>query len=236
MKSMLKVLAAAAVLAFASSAHATVVTLDFDGINTSGPSDAVQILNFYAGGFSGDRTAPGPNFGVTFTPNAIAGCELGQPCSRGDFLASGSPSGPNVMGFNIGGPAIMNVAGGFADLSLSYASELAASVEIWSGLDGGGDLLATIGLLAEPNGSGQPGCERQAILCPFRSARSDFAGVAHSLKFVGVVQSTAFDDITIDANLPTAGVPEPASWALMIGGFALTGAALRRRRAAVYAA
>ena len=29
-----------------------------------------------------------------------------------------------------------------------------------------------------------------------------------------------------------AAVPEPASWALMIGGFALTGAALRRRRAA----
>ena len=29
----------------------------------------------------------------------------------------------------------------------------------------------------------------------------------------------------------TGGVPEPASWALMIGGFGLAGAALRRRRA-----
>jgi hypothetical protein len=29
---------------------------------------------------------------------------------------------------------------------------------------------------------------------------------------------------------PTAAVPEPASWALMIGGFGVTGAALRRRR------
>jgi hypothetical protein len=28
-----------------------------------------------------------------------------------------------------------------------------------------------------------------------------------------------------------AGVPEPASWALMIGGFGLAGASLRRRRA-----
>jgi microcystin-dependent protein len=28
------------------------------------------------------------------------------------------------------------------------------------------------------------------------------------------------------------GVPEPASWALMIGGFGLAGVALRRRRAA----
>ena len=31
---------------------------------------------------------------------------------------------------------------------------------------------------------------------------------------------------------PTAGVPEPATWALMIGGFGMAGAALRRRRAA----
>jgi hypothetical protein len=31
------------------------------------------------------------------------------------------------------------------------------------------------------------------------------------------------------------GVPEPASWALMIGGFGLAGAALRRRKALVAA-
>jgi hypothetical protein len=31
-------------------------------------------------------------------------------------------------------------------------------------------------------------------------------------------------------DLPPAAVPEPASWALMIGGFALAGGALRRRR------
>ena len=31
---------------------------------------------------------------------------------------------------------------------------------------------------------------------------------------------------------PTPGVPEPASWALLISGFGLTGTALRRRRAA----
>ena len=34
---------------------------------------------------------------------------------------------------------------------------------------------------------------------------------------------------TITAGIPTGGVPEPAAWALMIAGFGLTGAALRRR-------
>ena len=32
---------------------------------------------------------------------------------------------------------------------------------------------------------------------------------------------------------PNNAVPEPATWAMMIGGFALAGATLRRRKAAV---
>jgi hypothetical protein len=40
--------------------------------------------------------------------------------------------------------------------------------------------------------------------------------------------TTLVDDFKI-----TAGVPEPATWALMIGGFGLAGAAVRRRRVAL---
>lgn len=43
------------------------------------------------------------------------------------------------------------------------------------------------------------------------------------------------DSTGLSARFSTAGVPEPATWALMIGGFGLAGAALRRRRAAVAA-
>jgi len=42
----------------------------------------------------------------------------------------------------------------------------------------------------------------------------------------------AFDGLTID-DTPIGQVPEPATWAMMIGGFALVGSALRRRRTAV---
>ncbi len=39
------------------------------------------------------------------------------------------------------------------------------------------------------------------------------------------------DNVSVNA-LPGA-VPEPATWAMMIGGFALAGAAMRRRKTAV---
>lgn len=45
------------------------------------------------------------------------------------------------------------------------------------------------------------------------------------------VHTSLFPAGEIRANLAAAAVPEPASWALMIGGFALAGGALRRRTA-----
>ena len=56
-----------------------------------------------------------------------------------------------------------------------------------------------------------------------------------------VTQKTYFSQIATTTGVLTrtvfaaGGVPEPASWALMIGGFGLAGAALRRRRAVVAA-
>ena len=61
------------------------------------------------------------------------------------------------------------------------------------------------------------------------------------LKFSGTFTSLSFTDSTenwhgltigID-SVAGAGIPEPASWALLIAGFGLTGAAMRRRRMAV---
>lgn len=51
-------------------------------------------------------------------------------------------------------------------------------------------------------------------------------GAEFTITSVSVAPYTA----TID---PIGGVPEPASWALLIAGFGLTGAAMRRRRAAL---
>jgi hypothetical protein len=56
------------------------------------------------------------------------------------------------------------------------------------------------------------------------------------IQFSGTPGYMAIDNITVEAGqIFAATVPEPAAWALMIGGFGLAGAALRRRRAAVAA-
>jgi hypothetical protein len=62
------------------------------------------------------------------------------------------------------------------------------------------------------------------------SGASVTAGQSYYLAFHGLSQSdnTAFLD-NVSASV-TPGVPEPASWALMIAGFGMVGAGMRRRR------
>jgi hypothetical protein len=59
------------------------------------------------------------------------------------------------------------------------------------------------------------------------------AGVGSSAQWIWSSSDTsgeAFFSTTITTDALGGGVPEPAAWALMITGFGLTGAALRRRR------
>jgi hypothetical protein len=60
----------------------------------------------------------------------------------------------------------------------------------------------------------------------FRAAGSGWQG--------GSDESWGLDNFTVAASGAGApGVPEPATWAMMIGGFALAGAAMRRRATAL---
>jgi hypothetical protein len=60
----------------------------------------------------------------------------------------------------------------------------------------------------------------------FAAATSVVGGIA----LYGSLDGTPI--ISVDRLPAVPGVPEPASWALLIGGFAMTGATLRRRRGA----
>lgn len=62
-------------------------------------------------------------------------------------------------------------------------------------------------------------------------------GQNYTLRFTGLatVDSTAFiDNVALNVT-PSAAVPEPASWAMLIAGFGFVGAAARRRRTALTA-
>ena len=61
----------------------------------------------------------------------------------------------------------------------------------------------------------------------------DTANPFNSVRFINSVgdgDAFGFDDLTVgDVRQVTGGVPEPATWAMMLLGFGAMGAALRRR-------
>jgi len=80
-----------------------------------------------------------------------------------------------------------------------------------------------------------------SVLAPTADVTLNWGAFFGSLQANNVTSSAAFYDVGFDgdklplvnppSNLPP--IPEPATWALMIGGFALVGLAMRRRKVAV---
>jgi opacity protein-like surface antigen len=129
----------------------------------------------------------------------------------------GASSPPNLA-YDSGGTAEIDTTFGFTALSFTSGFFMPGTVEVYSGAGGTGTLLGSLsGLLGNP-----------FAFSPFSIPLS---GVAHSVVVSGPAGMLGFDDLRF-----TTGVPEPATWALMIGGFGLAGVALRRRRPAAIAA
>jgi hypothetical protein len=228
MRKILTFLAAAAVgaIGLASSAHAAIVDLTFEGVAQSYPFSRTKINDFYNGGTSGAGTS-GPDYGVTFSRGLNAACLNSLTVSSCDRVSKGGlgpvDSQESALEFNSVIPAFMDVAGAFTtELSLNYVTTLlTVRLAVWSGVDGTGDLLATLNLPANAVGCPDYG---DAELCPFTSAAVSFSGIARSMQFLGT--SADFDDITFTT------APEPSTWAMVLIGFAGLGyAALRGRRA-----
>jgi hypothetical protein len=130
----------------------------------------------------------------------------------------------------------MNVAAGFdTGFSFYYSAAFnSAFVNVYSGLNGTGTLLATLNLAATGDGSSNPACFGTNF-CPYTAVGVTFAGIAQSVDFGGSANQVAFADITLGSAV-AGGVPEPASWALMLSGFGMVGGAMRsRRKAATFA-
>ena len=200
----------AAAIALAAPAAASVVVLDFTGV--ANPSNSTEVGGFYNGGTSGDGNS-GPNYGVSFTSNALA---------INSYNGSNEPD-PGILYFLSGGAVNITYAAGFTTgFSFYYASNSAASITVYDGENGTGNVLASLDL--DINYSSQCG------YCVWTPVGVSFSGIAKSIDFAGGADYVAYDVITFGSDTPGGGVPEPAAWALMITGFGLVGAAARRRR------
>ncbi|MFM9978839.1 MAG: PEPxxWA-CTERM sorting domain-containing protein [Sphingomonadaceae bacterium] len=207
-------LAAASISAFAVPAQAAVITLDFEGL-----SDLEAVGNFYDGGM-------GTNYGVSFSADALAIIDE-DAGGTGNF--ANEPSASTVMFFLSGSTPILNYAAGFdTGFSFFYSSSTAATVSVYDGLDGTGNLLGSINLIAQfnDNCAGDP----QGNYCNWTNIGVAFGGTARSINFGGTPDETGFDNITFGSAVAGGAVPEPTTWAMMIGGFGAIGGAMRMRR------
>lgn len=234
-KSHLMAAAAALALATGTGAVASTIVLDFEGINAAYPSPgSAFILDFYNGGTSSDGTS-GPNFGVSFSSNARAHClnTPGVTCSNTSRGGLGNPnSQQGGLLFLEGAQTFMNVSAGFTTgFSFFYTAPFnTGSVSVYDGLDGTGDLLAT---LTMPTTASACDASFNADYCPFVPIGVTFMGAAQSVAFAGVNEGIVFDDVTFGSATPGNGVgviPLPAGLPLLLGGLALL--CLLRRRAA----
>ena len=204
--------AAAAALLTASPAFAiTPITLDFEG--AAGYVNAIG--NFYNGG-TDSLGQSGPNVGVSFTDAAVA------LSNDADFQYYSNAPSPLTVMFAFDSSAFMNVAQGFVDrFTFHYAATMATpdAVRLYSGLNGTGNLLASVSLA----GNAQTGCT-DTPYCHFDLIGVDFAGIARSVSFAGDAPNVVYDDLTILA------VPEPSTYLMLSAGLLAVAGAARRRQ------
>ena len=202
-------LAAIAAATFAVPASAAVVTLDFEGIGDNNP-----VGSFYA-----------PDF--VFSPATLA---LVDEDNGGNGNFANEPAPNTIMFFLDADNAILNAVNGFSGgFSFWYTSSTEASVTVYDGLNATGNILGVIDLRAQfnDNCTGDP----SGTFCNWTAGGVAFAGTAYSIDFGGTANQTGYDNITFGSDTPGGGtVPEPATWGLMIAGFGLVGASMRRRR------
>jgi hypothetical protein len=205
MKLVLKVLTALTAMSFAGGANAAQILLDFEGSSqsTAPGSTAVAIDGFYNGGTDSGGSS-GTNFGVSFTnANFDSTSQFTQPGFNITSSIAYMPATPLTLTSQI------------AFTSLAFDRFFFGGdnvVNVFSGANGTGTLLAT----ATFGQNCFPACTAARESLSFARALS--------VQFSPNANGTGIDNVALGA------VPEPATWAMMIGGFGMVGGAMRSAR------
>jgi len=213
-------LTAATAIAMTASANAATVTLDFEGVG-----DVAAINDFYNGGTDSAGNS-GVNYGVNFSPTSLGLVDF-DAGGNGNFANEPSPN--TILFFGTGGAATLNYAAGF-DTGFSFfysALNNPGFINVYDGLAATGNLLATLNL---PTNSANCVGDPTGQFCEFTAIGVAFSGIAKSVDFGGSADQIAFDNVTFGSATPNGAVPEPATWAMMIGGFGAIGSMARYRR------
>ena len=159
----------------------------------------------------------------------------------GDIMLTTPTNGGSSWQFGVTGPGLSQFAGGidigantiFA-ISGGFGSIGTFSYDVWHHVDivlDYANQVFSVGLDGSTLASGLSFCGANGAC---NGAHVGAFGDAIFDTFGGSSNTGYLDNFSID-TVP-GGVPEPASWALMIAGFGLAGASLRRRRAVTTAA
>lgn len=219
-------LAAASLSVFtARQAAAATIVLDFEGLQ-----DLESVDNFYNGGTGGSGSTSGQDFGVEFSTNALA---IIDADAGGNGNIGGEPSPDTVLFFLSGGAAVMNVAADFdTGFSFFYSAALnPGTINVYDGLDGSGNILATLNLPITPfNGAPDP----NGVFSPFVPLGVNFSGIARSIDFNDTADQIAFDNITLGSAIPggSTPVPEPMSLLALVAVGSIGALKLKRQQTA----
>lgn len=224
-----RVFAAAAVAAFAASGALASTLVSTQGAYT-GPQ--LDLSAYTTGNYNFTFGPVAVGAGLTFTANPGGGGNSGQGSvvGQGGYgLASNGSFGGSAVYIGV------DSATGYDEIK--FASAQTQFYGFWNYAPGVGD-DATISTLDSTGNILQS--FDLAVLAPISTP-----GGFNQFAFRGIDGTDAFYGVRFGGNYlllaatadggPVGGVPEPASWAMLIAGFGLTGAAMRRRRVAATA-